>query len=161
MCGVLSTECSVLSSDCWVLSAQAECWALSASWVTTRYSCYQIFSPQVVCQERKPQIDHLFLSVLHILCQEIHCSWCWKWKVFGVCCDLLMVWWHEISLFQNMLPINAFIKVAVLFFQVWSQNLAQIQSFQNIGVWNWASISMLLWLTLSLISLLLWIQCHK
>ena len=28
--------------------------------------------------------------------------------------------------------IHAFIKVAFLFFQVWSENLAQIQSFQNI-----------------------------
>ena len=33
-----------------------------------------------------------------------------------------------------MLPINAIIKVAFLFFQVWSGNLAQIPSFQN----NWS-----------------------
>ena len=33
-----------------------------------------------------------------------------------------------------MLPINAFIKVAFLFFQVLSGNLAQIP---NIGPWNW------------------------
>ena len=31
----------------------------------------------------------------------------------------LMVPWHDIFLFQNMLPINAFINVAFLFFQVW------------------------------------------
>ena len=36
-----------------------------------------------------------------------------------------------------MLPINAFIKVAFLFFQVWLGNLAQIPSFQNIGPRNW------------------------
>ena len=36
-----------------------------------------------------------------------------------------------------MLAINAFFKVAFLFFQVLSGNLAQIPSFQNIGPWNW------------------------
>ena len=49
----------------------------------------------------------------------------------------LKIPWHEIFLFQNMLPINAFIKVAFLFFQVWSGNLAQIPNFQNIGLGNW------------------------
>ena len=39
--------------------------------------------------------------------------------------------WHEIFLFQNMLPINACIKVAFFFFKVWSGNLAQIPSFQK------------------------------
>ena len=42
--------------------------------------------------------------------------------------------WHEIILSQNMPPINAFIKIAFLFFEVWSENLAFIQ---NIGPWNW------------------------
>ena len=41
----------------------------------------------------------------------------------------LKVLWHEIFLFQNMVPINVFI--SFLFFQVWSGNLAQIQ---NIGL---------------------------
>ena len=38
---------------------------------------------------------------------------------------------QEIFLFQNMLPINAFIKVAYFFLQVWSGNLAQNPSFQK------------------------------
>ena len=41
---------------------------------------------------------------------------------------------NEIFLFQNMLQINAFIKVAVLFFQVWLGNLAQLP---DIGPWKW------------------------
>ena len=41
----------------------------------------------------------------------------------------LKVPWHEIFLFQNMLPIDALIRVAFLFFQVLLEHLAQIQSF--------------------------------
>ena len=46
----------------------------------------------------------------------------------------LKVSWHEIFLFQNMLPIDAFIKVAFLFFQVWSGNLLKSQIFKK----NWS-----------------------
>ena len=36
-----------------------------------------------------------------------------------------------------MLPINAFIEVALFcFFQVWLENLAEIKNFQNIGPGN-------------------------
>ena len=51
---------------------------------------------------------------------------------------MLKVLWHEIFLFLNMHPINVFIKVAFLFFQVWSGNLAQIPNFQRKWSLNWS-----------------------
>ena len=36
---------------------------------------YHVFLPQVVCLKRKPQINGLFLRVLHILGQEKKCLW--------------------------------------------------------------------------------------
>ena len=58
------------------------------------------------------------------------------WDLTRLTFSSLKVPWHEIFFLQNMLPINTFIKVAFLFFQVWSGNLAQIPSFQNIGPWK-------------------------
>ena len=46
----------------------AECWLLQAKYVRA----YQVFILQVACQKLKPQVDDWFLSVLHILGQELH-----------------------------------------------------------------------------------------
>ena len=45
----------------------------------------------------------------------------------------LKVSWHEIFLFQNMLPINAFIKVAFLFFEFGQEILLQSKVSKKIG----------------------------
>ena len=49
--------------------------------------------------------------------------------------------------------INAFLKVAFMFFQVWSGNFAPIPSFQNIGPWNWGMNFLVAWTTISMHSL--------
>ena len=86
-CWVLSAECWILSAECWVLKAEcsvlgAECWVLSAG--NKSYCCKElpIALSQVVCQKQTPQIDGRFLSVMHILGQDIHCSWSRKWKPY-------------------------------------------------------------------------------
>ena len=56
---VLSVECCVPSTKCWLLKS-------------TAVIGYQVFLLQVVCQERKPKIYGLFLSVVHILGQNLH-----------------------------------------------------------------------------------------
>ena len=78
---MLRTECWVLSAECWVLSA--ECWVLSTEFWLLSAECLllqstaargkKVFLQQVVCQERKQQIDCCFLIVVHILGQNSHC----------------------------------------------------------------------------------------
>ena len=36
---------------------------------------YHVFVLQVVCKKRKPQLDSLFLSIMHILGTENFCLW--------------------------------------------------------------------------------------
>ena len=55
----MSTECRVLSAECWLLQSKA-------------VRGYQVFLLQVVRQEWKQQTDSWFLSVVHILGQNMH-----------------------------------------------------------------------------------------
>ena len=72
---------------------------------------------------------------------QVFCHRCQVGEKVG---QTLKVTWHEIILFLNMLPINAFIEVAFLFFQVWLGNLAQIPSSQKLVPETGACISLLL-----------------
>ena len=63
---VLSSEFWVLSAEWWVMSAV--CWVL----VTTSKICQRLFPTTSGMQKFKPQVDDWFLSVLHILGQEIY-----------------------------------------------------------------------------------------
>ena len=85
---------------------------------------------------------HMSFVRCHISCISCHihlnifCVFYKVAKIVGENCHTLRVSWHDIFVFQNMLPISAFIKVT-FFLQVWSGNLAQIQSVQKNGPWNW------------------------
>ena len=63
----------------------------------------------------------------------------------------LKVSWQEISLFQNMLPINAFINVAFLFFSGLVRKFGSNPKLpKKIGPWNWGMDFLIALITFSI-----------